>query len=76
MDPPGFVRSTLDRKGLDQPCCRECLGSATARYSMNIVCQRYALEVRLYSVCDSFQRRVGADPPIIDWDDAGSRREH
>lgn len=68
MDPPGFVLSTLDREGLNQPCCRECLRSATARYSMKVICLRYDMEVGLYSVCDSFQRRVAATPPFINWE--------
>lgn len=65
MAPPGFVKNILSRTGMNQPYCSECRGSAREKYTLRIVCLTYGREVLLYSTCDSFERRVGADTPIV-----------
>ena len=65
MPPPGFVRFYAE-KGLNKPYCRECVHYADEKFSMRGICWEYGAYVSLYSSCQTFERRVGADAPIMD----------
>ena len=65
MIPPGFVRF-YDEKGLNKPHCRECVHFADEMFTARGICWKYGAYVSLYSSCQTFERRMGADPPIMD----------
>ena len=65
MTPPSFVRF-YDEKGLNKPCCRECVHYADEMFTARGICWEYGAYVSLYSSCQTFERRVGSDTPIVD----------
>jgi len=65
MNPPGFVRF-WEGKGLHRPYCFECEHFATEKGTSRGLCWEYGAHVSLYSSCNSFERRVGSDSPIVD----------
>ena len=65
MIPPGFVRF-YDEKGPNRPHCRECIHYANEKFTIRGICWEYGAYVSLYSSCQTFERRVGSDTPIVD----------
>ena len=65
MIPPGFVRF-WEGEGLQRPYCFECVHFATEWGTSKGLCWEYGAYVSLYSSCQTFERRVGSDAPIMD----------
>ncbi len=64
MLPPAFVRY-WEGKGLQRPYCFECVHFAHELFTARGICWEYGAYVSLYSSCETFVRRMGSSPPIV-----------